>query len=349
MKKIVFITVFTSMIISTLANACTGFGTITENGTIIGKNRDFLYTTQKFEYKKPESKFIDWYGNPYHHHNAFYAIMYSDGVSMGINQKGLSAIEEDVLSNALTDTKKDKAGMPDGEVLYAVLQNFNTIDEMIPYLSTIFSQAAPDFYQFSDAKKILTIEVANGKSPNQKKVHYMLLSQKNNFFVHTNIYTSDQFLQLNNQFSQNKQLSSKMRLSAMTNFMSHSHAITIQNASQWLMNTNAISPNKNNPMECLNLSLFRSDLQHYKLINENQPNNKIYGTVATMIVHNTGNFKNSYLYLMMIKSIKVNPDGSQTITYKKRYTTLWALFHFKNQDVTTHTFVRSAPINGICQ
>jgi hypothetical protein len=340
-----------------LANACTGFGAITESGTIIGKNRDYFYVPQKFGLVMPIPQFYHWHDNPYHHNNQFYALTSAESVSMGVNQNGLSAVEQDSLKpQHAKDAKEYKLiqqqeGTPDGMVLYGILQNFNTVDEMIPYLSKIFSAAAPDFYQFADARKILTVEVAYGKNntDSKHKFTYHILSQKNDYFTHTNTYLSPEFDSLNNEISNQDSLNStKNRLKTLTDLISHAKVRDINAASRWFLDTSSNVSSKNNPNECLNTSLFRTDLQGFKSVNKNMPNDKIAGTVATMIVSNHGDFKNSPIYVMMINSITVQSDGKQLIKYDELHTTLKKLFGESKPTFVAREFMRNPPINGIC-
>lgn len=345
------------------ANACTGFGAVTESGTIMGKNRDYFYVPQKFGLMRPMQKFTHWYGNPYHHSNKFYAVTSVESISMGVNQNGLTAIEEDALRPQYPhaqDAKEYKIrqqaeGMPDGLVLYGVLQNFNTVDEMIPYLSKIFSTAAPDFYQFADAKKILTIEVGYGKNHSDSKSQftYQILSKKDDYFAHTNIYLSPEFSALNDlaskQGSFNESIdSAKNRLKRMNYLISHSTEININNASRWFMDTYSNVSSQNDPTECLNTSLFRTDLKGIKSVNKNIPNDKIAGTVASMIVSNQGDFKKSHIYVMMINSVTVQKDGKQLIKYNELHTTLAKLFGQSKPEFVEREFERNPPVKGVC-
>lgn len=336
--------------------ACTGMGVITDSGTIIGKNRDYYYVPQKFGLVMPIKQFDHWYGNPYHHQNKFYAITSAESVSMGVNQYGLSAIEEDSLSSNHPRGAKEykvlqqKQGMPDGMILYGVLQNFNNVDEMIPYLSKIFDVAAPDFYQFSDAKKILTIEVVNEKNHLSKhKFTYRLLSKKGDYFVHTNIYLDPEFVSLNNLISNQSSLdSARNRLQRMTYLISHAAVKDIDFISQWFRDTSSNISSKDNPNECLNTSLFRTNLQNFKVVDQKTPNDKIFGTVATLVINNQGNFKLSPIYLMMTKSITTQENGKQLIKYTVLQTTIARLFSSSKLQFVEHEFVRNPPINGIC-
>ena len=110
------------------------------------------------------------------------------------------------------------------------------------------------------------------------------------------------------------------------------------------MNTYSNISSKNNPNECLNTSLFRTDLQGLKSVNENTPNDKIFGTVATMIVSNEGNFKNSTIYIMLLNSITTQSDGKQLIKYNELQTTLENLFGEAKPKFVVGEFVRILPL-----
>src|SRR5437773_371824 len=128
---------FTILLYSELINACTGFGIITNDGTLIGRNRDYYYNPQQFERMVPIQQFNNWYENNYHHDNQFYALTSKNNVSMGINQNGLTIIEED--SPFPKDYKKHRRfqqpenGTAEGMIKYGILQNFNTVDEIVPF------------------------------------------------------------------------------------------------------------------------------------------------------------------------------------------------------------------------
>lgn len=339
------------------ANACTGFGAITNSGTIIGKNRDYYYVPQKFGLIMPTQQFYHWYNNPYHHNNQFYAVTSAESVSMGVNQNGLTVIEEDSIKPGPAQNAEgykmlqQQAGTPDGMVLYGILQNFNTIDEIIPYLPKIFSIAAPDYYQFADAKKILTVEVAYVKEGTdlKHKFTYQILSKNNEYFTHTNTYLNPEFASLNDLITNQESLNSaKNRLNIITHFISHSTVRDIKVASRWFMDTYSNVSSKDNPSECLNTSLFRTDLQGFKSVDAHIPNDKVFGTVASMIVSNNGDFKNSSLYLVMLDSITQQSDGKQLIKYNELNTALKQLFGEGKFKFVEHEFVRNPPINGIC-
>lgn len=360
MKKsfaIIIFLVISAFFFSQISNACTSFGAITNSGTIIAKNRDYYYLPQKFGLVKPIQKFRRWYDNSYRHNNKFYALTSAESVSMGVNQNGLSAIEEDSLSPQRPKSAREykslqeKAGTPDGMVLYGILQNFDSVNEMIPYLSRIFSAAAPDFYQFSDSKKILTVEVARSKNKDnlKHKFTYQILSKRNDYFAHTNTYLSSKFSYLNKLISNNDSLrSAENRLRIITRLLSRSTIRNIQVVSRWFMDTRSSLSTQNNPYECLNTSLFRTDLQKFKTVNMNPGNNKIFGTVATMIVSNHGDFKKSSIYLMMLDSITTQKNKNQLIKYNVLHSTLDKLFNESKPGFRAKEFIRKTSANGIC-
>ena len=147
----------TLILISQVANACTGFGIITKSGTLIGRNRDYFYQPQKFERMMPIQQFNNWYENNYNHNNEFYALTSKNNVSMGVNQHGLTIIEEDspLPSNAKQNRRfqQPENGTAEGMIKYGILQNFNTIDEILPFLSKIFSTLIHIFIKSLTAKR----------------------------------------------------------------------------------------------------------------------------------------------------------------------------------------------------
>lgn len=352
MKNILFVILLVS---TQMSHACTAFGIVTASGTMIGKNRDSSYGPQTIGIIKPSQQFRHWHGNHYHHENPFYALEASNGISMGVNQHGLVAIEEDALRpKDANDHKKFLApehGALYGMVLQGVLQNFNTIDEMLPYLSIIFSTAAPDFYQFADANKILTVEVAFAHHDTDVKrpFTYQILSKKDERFTHTNTYLSPQFATLN-QFtpSQRSLQGAENRLKTINHLISHANSINIDAATHWFWNTQSNVSNKDDKNGCLNSSIFRSDLQGEKSIDINIPHDKIYGTVSSMIISNHGNLKNSIIYLKIIESITTNKNGQQIIKYKDLRTNLIHLFDDSKLTFVQHQTIRNAPVNRRC-
>lgn len=356
MKRIILIT---TLLFAPLCHACTGFGAITKTGTIIGKNRDYFYAPQTVGIVTPLKKLDAWHGNKYDHENKFYALTSGDGVSMGVNQSGLTAIEEDAILpiptknfHAYKKAHQMKAGTPDGIVLYGVLQNFNTIDEMKPYLSKIFSVAEPDFYQFSDGKKILTVEVSLQKnSANEHPFTYHILSKEKNYFAHTNTYLTPAFNSFNRlNISPNSLVlvSAEKRLNTLNALISNAKVRDIHAASHWFWNTYSTAFNNQNKNMCLNNSIFRSYLQNAQFITLQKMHRHIYGTTSSMIVSNHGNLNNSHIYLKIIDSIKNENDHTQLIKYDVLNTTLDRLFDGSKLIFVHHQFTRRLPVNGIC-
>lgn len=352
MKKFILIIALFS---TQIANACTVFGAITKEGTILGKNRDYFYGPQKVGLVMPLRQFNHWHGNQYHHHNKFFALTAIDGVAMGVNLHGLTAIEEDTLKPI--DAHKHqrflepKRGTVNGMVLYAVLQNFNTIDEIIPYLSKIFSVAAPDFYQFSDANKILTVEVAFGENDSDltRQFNYNVLSKQNDSFTHTNLYLDPKFSSLNKYVAtQGSLISASNRLLTLSNLVSQSKNRTINEAEKWFLNTFSNVFSRKNNQECLNTGIFRSNLQGAQSINLNQQHDKIYGTASSMIISNQGNLNHSEINLKIINSISTTKDGHQIIKYKVLNTNLANLFSREKLTFINHQLIRPLPKEDVC-
>jgi acyl-CoA:6-aminopenicillanic acid acyl transferase len=341
--------------VAQVGNACTGFGIITQSGTLIGRNRDYFYDPQKFERMSPSQQFNNWYENNYHHNNEFYALTSKNNVSMGVNQNGLIIIEED--SPLPKDAKQNRRfqqpenGTSEGMIKYGILQNFNTVDEIIPFISKIFSMAEPHFYQIADNKKILTVEVAYGDNNIDltRKFTYQILSKPNDYFAHTNHYLTPEFTSLNTLRSNPDSDSSSLnRLKIITDLISFSKVKNMNTTTNWLMDTSSHVSNHHDVNSCQNTSLFRSDLQEFKSVDLNTGNNKIYGTVSSMIVSNNGNLNNSYITLRMIESITVDRKNKQLIKYKELHTSLSKLFTEFKPTFYEHKFTRSQPENGIC-
>ncbi len=340
---------------SQLCYACTGFGVITNDGTIIGRNRDYYYYPQKFELIYPNQQFNNWYDNDYGHDNQFYALTSKNNVSMGVNQHGLTIIEEDspLPANAKTNRRfqQPQNGTAEGMIKYGILQNFDTVDEIIPFLSRIFSVADPHFYQIADSKKILTVEVAYGENNAdlKRKFSYRVLSKRNDYFTHTNLYLTPEFVSLNDLRSNSASSdSAKNRLQRITALILNSREINTDAAINWLMDTYSDVSSVSDRNECLNTSLFRSNLQESRSVDINKGNDKVYGTVSSMVVHNTGDLKKSTFYLAMIDSITTNNDDKQLIKYKELRTNLADLFGKQNPLFVQREFVRNPPTNGVC-
>ncbi len=352
MKKIIFIITFFFV---KLSFACTGFGIITNSGTLIGKNRDFAYNPQQFELMRPIQQFHNWYDNNYNHNNIFYALTSRNEVTMGVNEHGLTVIEEDSIRPL--DFKKDRMflqpenGTAESMVIYGILQNFNTVDELIPFIPKIFSVAGPHFYQISDAKKVITVEVAFGKtnSDPKRKFSYKIISTKNDYITHTNTYLSPEFIALNDLTTKVDSVNgANNRLQRINDLISHARNKDINTAAQWFIDTYSNVSSNTDPDYCQNTSIFRSRLGKFTSVDMNIGNDKIYGTVSTMIVSNTGNFKTSYIYLKMIESITTDKDNKQTIKYKVLYTSLAKLFKDQKPTFVEHEMVRNPPVNRVC-
>ena len=352
MKNVTLIYLF---IFTNISMACTGFGIITDTGTLTGRNRDYYYDPQQFELMQPIQQFNNWYENNYNHNNKFYALTSKNNVSMGVNQQGLTVIEED--SPLTKYAKKQRRlqqpenGTAEGMIKYGILQNFNTVDEIIPYLHKIFSVADPQFYQIADGKKLLTVEVAYGKHNTDKTrpFTYKIYSKKNDYFAHTNHYLSPEFSSLNDlRADQDFSLSTHSRLQKITDHIVHTKVKNIRTATSWLMDTHSDVASEKGHNTCMNSSLFRSDLQGMKSVSLNQGNDKIHGTVSNMVISHQGDLNHSYIYLIMLDSITTDKNNKQIIRYRTLQTTLSKLFSEPHLQFTQHTFVRQPVVNGRC-
>ena len=231
-------------------------------------------------------------------------------------------------------------------VLYGVLQNFATITEIIPYINDIFSAAAPNFYQISDGYSILIVEVAYGDSNNDTKRHftYRVISKSGEYFTHTNTYLSPQFESLN---VINGSLSAATRLSKITQYVLNNKN-GYSNVQSWFLDTSSDVILPNNKNACQNTSIFRSNLQSLTRIYPEIKTYTVYGTVSNFIVTNSKN-NSSRVYLRIIDYINVLKNGNQKITYSELNTTLADLFAINGLDFKQKTFIRQAPVNGICK
>lgn len=332
--------------------ACTAFGEITANGTIIGKNRDYHYNPQSFELMQPLPQFIKWYDNKYNQRNQFYALISNNDVKMGINTYGLTAIEED--PPYPSDARKYLQpinGNSEGMILYGVLQNFTTVNQIIPYINQIFSKATPNFYQFADSKSILTVEVGYGTSDasDTRPFSYKLIDKDGQYFTHANTYLTKNFVALNSLSSNKASIAgSNNRLAKIEQFIRNKN--NQDNLDSWFMNTQSALTKPDDKFWCRNTSIFRSDIGDITDINFTDTNNKQAGTVSSLIVVNNGS-NNTNLDLKIITSIKALPDGQQLINYKELNTSLDKLakmFTDGKIDFINKTFTRSAVKDGVC-
>ena len=334
--------------------ACTAFGIITKSGTIIGKNRDYYYDNQQFQLIMPLKQFRNWYDNSYNHLNKFYGITSNNDIKMGVNQYGLTAIEEDPIYplNALQHRKylQPINGNSEGMILYGILQNFKTVDEILPFIPKIFEMAAPNFYQFADNKKILVVEVSFGENDTdeKRKYKYQTYSSQGEIFAHTNTYLFKEFYNLN-------KIQDMSIIEKGCNYRLQKMYKNIKDFSQnpninfnWFIDTtsNLINPADKN--WCQNTSIFRSDLHGIKQITKNIPNDKVYGTVSSLIVLNNNKLENSIIRLTMVNSLNTLNNGNQLIDYQELFIPLLDLFSNKDKIFVKKSFIRNAPENGIC-
>lgn len=355
MKRVVWVLSFMCFI--KLSMACTAFGIITESGTILGKNRNALYTVkQTFGLLEPNKQFYNWYDNKYHHSYKFYAVMAQNDVKMGINEHGLTAIEEDPLypEDAHNHRRYQQPinGFSEGFIMYGVLQNFATIDEMKPYINQIFSIAAPNLYQFADGFKILEVEVGYADEDNSqsRNIAYKIIDKPHNYFVQTNTYLMPKFSNLNDVTpDKNKLLGSNYRLTNIANHIQQDSYADRTQIINWLTDTKSNLGVVNDNNWCLNTSIFRTYLFGLNDANIGMANHKAYGTVSNMIVFNTNNANTTVINLQLLESIHPNKDGSQQIKYNEMQTTLANLFATKNIKYQQKTLERQAPTQGVCR
>lgn len=340
---------FISSFLIKISMACTAFGIITDNGTVIGKNRDAsYYAEQTFQLIQPIKQFDSWFNNPYNHRYKFYALMTQNDVKMGINESGLTIIEEDPLYPGHTRKYNQPLnGNAEGMVLFGALQNFTSIDEIKPYIDQIFKVAAPNFYQISDGNRILTVEVAYGNNESSpiRSYSYEILDKKNQHFVHTNLYLSPKFKNLNNLESDFSKIDgAEKRLQRIEWLIKNSK----NNYYEWLMDTISNLTKPGNVSWCQNTSIFRSYLQGLNSAYINMPSHKVYGTASNIVVENNNDLNNSYIKLRIIESIEATQNKEQLIHYKELSTDLKSLFTNNKFEFVTKSFIRKAPNENGC-
>lgn len=341
------------LLFSNIANACTSFGVITPQGTLLGKNRDYLYGKQSFELVQPLKQFNDWYGNAYGHQNAFYALIADNDVKFGINAAGLAVIEEDPPFPENADAHRryiqPYTGYSEGMVLYGLLQNFNTVQEIIPFIDKIFSQAAPNYYQIADGKSILTVEVGYGASDQDPKRPYVytLLNKTGDSFKHTNTYLDPTFVSLNKLArSQDSVKGSNHRLEKITQLIQSANP-SYSSAFDWYLNTTSPVGSTEDKNFCLDTSIFRSNTKDLTSIDHHTTSDNIIGTVSSFMVQRQGN--TTWVYVRILDSLKTLTNGKQQIVFKELKISLANLFKNKPLIFKTKYFSRKAPKDGVCE
>ena len=348
MRKYILLT---SLCFVKIAAACTSFGVVTDKGTIIGKNRDYYYSNQNFKLVGPIKQFEEWYGNPSQHNNKFYALVSKDDIKFGVNEFGLTAIEEDPPfpsdANSHRRYKQPYQGYSEGMILYGILQNFNTVDEIIPYIDRIFSTAAPNYYQIADKNTILTVEVAYGNTDIDPKrpYTYKVINKINDFFTHTNTYQSREFTNLNQLGNTDSINGSNNRLQKINNYVS-STKDDFSQAFNWYLDTQSTVGSANDKNYCLNTSIFRSNTKDLNIINHDTSSDTVYGTVSSFMVQHTA--KDTYIYLRILNSLYTQENGDQEITFNEIVIPLDSLFKSNKLDYKPFNMKRKTPNNGIC-
>lgn len=337
-----------------VAEACTSFGIVTNSGTVIAKNRDFEYSKQTLETLVPNRQFLAWHKNPYKHKNKVFALIANDDVKMATNENGLTVIEED------PPYPKDSAnhrryiqpydGYSEGMTLWAIAQNFNTINEILPYLRDIFGYAAPNYYEIADDKQILIVEVAYGKNDTDetRPFSYTIINKNRQFYTHTNFYMTNKFADLNNLAANKYSLAGAVDRNNTIESTVSANVSNLNGLDKWLLNTKSAVKNPDDPNWCLNTSIFRSNLQGESYIDTSVKNDKVYGTISSWIVQNNGGANKTTLIINLIDSIKVLPDGNQEIYYRKVHGNLKDLINGKINYIP-EVFIRKAPKGGNCE
>lgn len=351
MKKILLVLLATSF---TVADACTSFGIVTNDGTVVAKNRDFEYSKQTLETLVPNRQFFAWYQNPYGHKNRVFALTANNDVKMATNENGLTAIEED--PPYPKDSSQHRRyiqpydGYSEGMTLWAVAQNFNTVKEILPYIKDIFSKAAPNYYEIADDKQILVVEVAYGKTDNDKTrpVSYKVINKNQQYYTHTNFYMANKFANLNNMTANQYSLAGAFDRNATIESTVKANMNNLDTLDTWLLNTKSSVKNPNDPNWCLNTSIFRSNLQGESYVDTSISNDKVYGTISSWIVQNNGGPDKTTLIINLVDSIKVLPNGDQEIHYRKVRGSLNDLINGKITYVPD-TMIRKAPKDGSCE
>lgn len=332
------------------AFSCTIFSINNKNGTIIGKNRDALYSgTQNFQRIKPINQFNNWFDNNYNHNFEFYALTADNDVKMGINENALTVIEEDPLFppnyKQYRRFIQPIQGNSEGMILFGILQNFASVDEIIPYLNLIFSTAAPNFYQIADKHKILAVEVAFAKEDKDltRSFNYQIIDT-NNTYTHTNHYLSKEFNELNTLSDNIRLTSSKYRLNSINTLLNNSNKE--KEILNWFFDTKSNLRINNSNYSCLNSSIFRSNIGQRSKINSNIIDKNLYGSVSNMIViHNKNNTK---IIIRILDSIYIKAK-QQIIKYKELNINLTSLFKNNKPQFVKKSFVRKLPENNICK
>lgn len=340
---------------SLLGVACTSFGYITKNGTVIAKNRDYMYSKQTLEILVPNRQFVAWYKNPYVNQNKVFALMANNDVKMAINESGLTAIEEDPPYPKDSDKYRRYIqpynGYSEGMVLWGVAQNFNTVAEIKPYIQEIFSHAAPNYYEFADSKEILIVEVAYGENDDSqlRKFNYQIINKEKEYYTHTNFYKSNEFLKLNNLATNKYSLAGAIdRDQSIKSMVESGSRETNSDIANWLLNTKSSIRNPNDANWCLNTSIFRSNLQGESFVDTSIRNDNIYGTVSSLVVFNNGGLDKTNIAINIIDKITVLSNGDQKIDYRMVRQDLPSLFNGQINYIES-SFIRHATVSGVCE
>lgn len=162
------------------------------------------------------------------------------------------------------------------------------------------------------------------------------------------VHATPEYIKFNKLKSdKNSSDSSTDRLNEITHLIMNSKSRDFNTAISWLKDTHSKNANIKNKNECLNTSLFRSDFQRLKSVDVNPGNNKIYGTVSSMVVNNNGDLNHSTIYLLMVDSITTDTHNRQLIKYRELKTTIANLFA-KKPVFIKRELIRNPPVNEVC-
>ncbi|MCC2626306.1 MAG: hypothetical protein K0R14_2179 [Burkholderiales bacterium] len=350
-KSLLFIVLITTSVAKVLA--CTSFGFLTNIGTVIAKNSDYYYDKQSVEVLVPNKQFAIWYNNPYNNNFKVFAQMANNNVKMGINEVGLTAMEEDPILVKNPNQRRyiqPIGGTAECMTLWGILQNFKTVDQVLTYLNAIFSHASPNYYEVADAHKILIVEVAfsTNDTDTTRKFSYRVLSKTGDSYTHTNIYQDARFINLNrlsvNPYATQGAEARNTRIKELLSTSDRSES----NVLSWFLDTKSSVRNPKDNKWCLATSLFNSYLGQNTKVDTAILHSDAIGTVASMFVFNNSTPQQTKVIVRLVNKITTDAKGNQTIFYNETKLHLADLF-VGHYTFTEKKFTRLAPINGICE
>lgn len=299
--------------------ACTVWGVIKPEETIIAKNRDFYPGNQKMmTISHPQKyKYFGLYGDNEYDHQY--------NIKMGINEKGLVVF----MTFASTIPLKQRvAPVPYYQVMENILQNYSSVDEIDKDSQLLFHDITPINYIFADRHKTMLCEI--GLNNNYKCNSYSRVrSKKVVTFSQTNHYIIPE-LRKYNLTSVEEQQTSYFRLKMINKLMKSNLAdLNFERFVQMSFNTIAVNDNPltsfdtgyNNTYQ--DNSIFRTFNSHPDRKNKEHPNSD--QSVSTMIIKLPLNENEPVeLYWRIIdKIIDLNDEKyTQQINYSEATATL---------------------------